>query len=72
MAVGWAGDSAVQEQITASIQDAAARARERLPKGESLEFCEECNEKIPEGRRQALPGVRLCVPCQTAMERAKP
>lgn len=71
MAVGWAGDGAVQEQIDASIQDAAARARERLPKGESLEFCEECGEKIPEGRRQALPGVRVCVPCQTEMERAE-
>jgi len=69
MAVGWAGDGAVQEQITASIEDAAARARERLPKGESLEFCEECGEKIPEGRRLALPGVRLCVPCQAATER---
>ena len=69
MAVGWAGDGAVNDQITASIEDAAARARERLPKGESLEFCEECGGKIPEGRRQALPGVRLCVPCQTEMER---
>lgn len=69
MAVGWAGDNAVNEQITASIEDAAAKARERLPKGESLEFCEECGEKIPEGRRLALPGVRLCVPCQTELER---
>ena len=71
MAVGWAGDGAVQEQISASIEDAAARARERLPRGESLEFCEECGEKIPEGRRLALPGVRLCVPCQSEMERAE-
>ena len=35
-------------------------------KGESLKRCEECDAKIPEGRRKALPGVRLCVSCQEA------
>ena len=38
--------------------------RRNLPKGESLHFCEECGEPIPEARRKALPGVRLCVACQ--------
>ncbi len=69
MAVGWAGDGAVQEQITASIEDAAARARANLPRGESLEFCEECDQRIPQGRREALPGVRLCLECQQEKER---
>lgn len=69
MAVGWAGDGAVQEQISATVEDAARRAREKLPRGESLEFCEECDEEIPPARRQALPGVRLCVACQTELER---
>ena len=69
MAVGWAGAGAGQEHITAASEEAAARARGRLPKGESLQFCEECGEEIPAGRRLALPGVRLCVPCQTEMER---
>jgi phage/conjugal plasmid C-4 type zinc finger TraR family protein len=59
----------VQEQISASIEDAAKRAREKLPSGESLVFCEECGEEIPERRREALPGVRLCVGCQTELER---
>src|SRR5690606_17569333 len=27
--------------------------------------CEECGDPIPQARREALPGVRLCVPCQT-------
>ncbi len=72
MAVGWAGDGAVQEQISASIEDAAARARRNLPRGESLEFCEDCDEPIPQGRREALPGVRLCVECQTERERSEP
>jgi phage/conjugal plasmid C-4 type zinc finger protein, TraR family len=71
MAVGWAGDGAVQEQISATVEDAARRARERLPQGESLEFCEECDEEIPPARRQALPGVRLCVECQTELERSE-
>ena len=69
MATGWAGDGAVQEQITASIEDAAARARNSLPTGTSLQFCEECDAKIPQGRQEALPGVRLCVECQVEKEK---
>ena len=57
-------DGAVQDQIQDSINDEVARARRNLPKGESLHFCEECGEPIPEARRKALPGVRLCVACQ--------
>ena len=64
MAVGWAGDNAVNDQIASSIEDEVARARSRLPSGESLEECEECGDPIPEARRKALPGVRLCLPCQ--------
>ncbi|MFM5815281.1 TraR/DksA family transcriptional regulator [Aeromonas dhakensis] len=37
--------------------------------GESLHQCEECDDPIPEGRRRHIPGVRLCVPCQTRLER---
>ena len=55
MASGWAGDGAVQDQIQDSINDEVARARRNLPKGESLHFCEECGEPIPEARRRALP-----------------
>ena len=64
MAVGWAKDGAVQEQIDASVADAVARARSRMPRGESLRECEDCGEAIPEGRRRAVPGVRLCISCQ--------
>ncbi|WP_312952452.1 DksA/TraR family C4-type zinc finger protein [Superficieibacter sp.] len=64
MASGWANDGAVQDQIDSTIEDAVARARRDLPKGESIEFCEECDEPIPEARRKAIPGVRLCVNCQ--------
>lgn len=64
MAGGFTKDGAVQEQIDASIDDAVAQVRRRLSRGESRLFCEECGERIPEGRRRAVPGVRLCVPCQ--------
>lgn len=65
MATGWAGDNAVQDQIDATIKDAIQRARSNAPKGPSLKRCEECDAKIPEARRRAVPGVRLCVACQT-------
>jgi phage/conjugal plasmid C-4 type zinc finger TraR family protein len=69
MAGGWASDGAVQEQIDASVEDAVARARSRLPQGESARECRECGAAIPEARRKALPGVRLCVACQDATDR---
>ena len=42
MAVGWAGDGAVNEQIQDSINDEIKRARRNVPCGESLLYCEEC------------------------------
>lgn len=72
MAVGWTGDGAVSEQIAATLEEAAERARLKLPRGEGLEFCEDCGEAIPRKRREALPGVRLCVPCQMEKERLEP
>ncbi|HLS83598.1 MAG TPA: DksA/TraR family C4-type zinc finger protein [Arenimonas sp.] len=64
MATGWAGDGAVQDQIDATVKDAIQRARSQLPSGPGRRDCEECGEAIPEARRQALPGVRLCLSCQ--------
>jgi phage/conjugal plasmid C-4 type zinc finger TraR family protein len=69
MAGGWARDGAVQDQIDASVDDAVKRARSRLPRGDSLTHCEECDEAIPEARRKAVPGVRLCVRCQSSHDR---
>ena len=71
MAGGFAKDGAVQDQIDATIEDAVQRARHRLPRGESLEKCEECGAAIPEARRIAVPGVRLCVACQEALDKAQ-
>jgi phage/conjugal plasmid C-4 type zinc finger TraR family protein len=69
MATGWAREGAVQEQIDATVQDAVNRAKSRLPQGPSQLHCAECGEAIPEARRAALPGVRLCLPCQQATDR---
>lgn len=69
MATGWAGDGAVQDQIDATIKDGIQRVRSRLPQGPGLSQCEECDADIPEARRKAVPGVRLCVNCQDAQDR---
>ncbi|PIV35283.1 MAG: hypothetical protein COS34_03335 [Lysobacterales bacterium CG02_land_8_20_14_3_00_62_12] len=68
MATGWAGDGAVQDQIDATIKDSIQRARSKLPQGPGLRHCEHCEAAIPAARRQAVPGVRLCVTCQQAQD----
>lgn len=65
MAGGFAKDGAVQDQIDATIEDAISRARGQMPRGQGLCNCEECDEAIPEARRKAVPGVRLCIGCQS-------
>ncbi|MBW2614239.1 MAG: DksA/TraR family C4-type zinc finger protein [Deltaproteobacteria bacterium] len=69
MAGGWTRDGGVQEQIDASMEDAVKLARNRLPGGEGSTHCEECAEEIPTARRKALPGARLCISCQSEIEK---
>jgi phage/conjugal plasmid C-4 type zinc finger TraR family protein len=69
MATGWAGDGAVQDQIDATVKDAIGRVKSRLPQGPSLSHCAECGNEIPEARRNAVPGVRLCITCQSEQDR---
>ena len=67
---GWARDGAVNEQIGASIEDELKRMQaRRAPIGESLTHCADCDEPIPERRRNAIPGVKLCVGCQSEREK---
>jgi phage/conjugal plasmid C-4 type zinc finger TraR family protein len=53
-------------------QEALARALATRPvtsqTGQSRHTCEECGTTIPQARRAAVPGVRLCVACQTELE----
>lgn len=65
MAGGFAKDGAVQDQIDATVEDAVKRARNNIPRGKSLKHCEECDAAIPQARREAVPGVRLCIACQS-------
>jgi phage/conjugal plasmid C-4 type zinc finger TraR family protein len=69
MATGWAKEGAVQEQIDATVKDAIELAKSRLPQGPSLSHCAECGAEIPQARRDAVPGVRLCVSCQDSHDR---
>lgn len=69
MAGGFAKDGAVQDQIDATVEDAVKHARDQIPRGESLTNCEECDAAIPEARRDAVPGVRLCISCQTELDK---
>ncbi|MDJ0777555.1 MAG: DksA/TraR family C4-type zinc finger protein [Gammaproteobacteria bacterium] len=69
MATGWARDGAVQDQIDASVEDEVARARSRIPRGESRTHCDECGAEIPAARRAAVPGVSHCVACQQEIDR---
>ncbi|GED46425.1 hypothetical protein HME01_22770 [Vreelandella aquamarina] len=49
-----------EQAINAQRQQSSAVA--------SRAVCKECHEPIPAARRKALPGVQLCVACQTQME----
>ncbi len=69
MAGGWTRDGAVNEQIEASIEDELRRMRARPAlRGASLTHCAECEEPIPEARRAAIPGVKLCIDCQAGRD----
>lgn len=36
--------------------------------GESARQCDECDAEIPQKRREVVPGVRLCLDCQSISE----
>lgn len=49
-------DEAIEESLNRSIA--------QIPRYTGISATEcECGEEIPEGRRQAIPGVQLCVGC---------
>ena len=53
------------QNAVSAVQQGLALQRQQP----SAEFCEECDESIPEARRLLVPGVQMCVPCQTLAER---
>jgi phage/conjugal plasmid C-4 type zinc finger TraR family protein len=50
---------------------AQAVATVARPVGRSAHFCMDCDDRIPEARRQAYPGCQRCVECQSDVERAR-
>ncbi|PTP93265.1 DksA/TraR family C4-type zinc finger protein [Vibrio splendidus] len=68
MAVGWAGDDSVSQQIQNTIDDEISRVRGNIQSGESLHYCDECGDEIAEKRRLAIKGVRFCIGCQSMFE----
>ncbi len=52
--------------------NAIGKVQEKLAeqrKYASLSECAECGDDIPEARQKAIPGVQLCIHCQTIEER---
>ncbi|MHC6223487.1 TraR/DksA C4-type zinc finger protein [Pseudomonas sp. X10] len=56
-----------QRQRDQAIDAALAKARARSA-GPSLTHCEDCDDEIPEARRE-LGGMTRCVPCQSIFEK---
>lgn len=50
-----------QERMDSELE--ARIALRTVYTGISAKECEECSEEIPEGRRNAVKGVKLCVGC---------
>jgi phage/conjugal plasmid C-4 type zinc finger TraR family protein len=55
------------EQAERNALIAAARKKAQ-PGLSAATHCEECGDPIPEGRRRAMPGCTLCVPCQVEFD----
>jgi len=64
-----AGDLIDRESL-AIDQEFRAR-REREAARPSLKYCRECEDPIPEKRRQAVRGVQYCTTCAEVIESMK-
>ncbi|RFA31316.1 hypothetical protein CAI21_01420 [Alkalilimnicola ehrlichii] len=58
----------IATEYTERFTEACIAARVRY-QGTSRTHCIDCDEPIPERRRQTLPGVQRCVDCQEMAER---
>lgn len=69
MAIGFGNVDNFQETIQATVDNAVDFARNQLYKyKESLDYCLDCDEEIPEERKKLLTGVCYCVKCKTKHE----
>lgn len=57
--------SDICDQADDVIEKSREHALAQIPRYTGISATEcECGEEIPEGRRLAIPGVKLCAPCQ--------
>jgi phage/conjugal plasmid C-4 type zinc finger TraR family protein len=61
---------AVNEDFQAFALDLNRRSRE--PANYTGTNCVDCEEEIPQARREAQPGCKRCVACQTLHENWRP
>lgn len=64
-----ADDADIAADYQERLNQQAVEAR-KVYKGASAAWCVECDEVIPQLRRQALPGVKLCIECAEYAEKA--
>ncbi len=69
---GYGGPDDEAERATIRVEEQVALARSLLPTGPGSLTCIDCGELIPEARRKAMPGTRLCVECQSERDDIKP
>lgn len=59
------------DRMEAELQAILAHRKAQQATQESLSECEECGADIPIARQQAIKGCRLCIDCQSKIERNK-
>lgn len=62
-----ARETEIRDDALAALKRAQLEQRSRP----SLRECAECGDAIPQKRQLMVPGVRLCVICQTKFEKRK-
>ena len=58
-----------EQEMRQDALDKHTRTAQASAAADSAETCAMCGEPIPEGRRNAVPGVQTCVDCQKDVER---
>ncbi len=69
---GYGGPDDEAERARIRVEEQVALARSQLPSGPGTTHCIKCEEPIPEPRRKAMPGTRLCVECQSEHDKIRP
>lgn len=57
------------ERMQQAIDEALAARKSKQVARESATHCNDCDDEIPETRRQAVPGCQLCIDCQEYYEK---